>query len=437
MAKSKIAVIGSGIAGLSTAWLLSKQYDITVFEAADYAGGHSNTIDVTLNGISYPVDTGFLVHNDRTYPNLIALFKHIGLDTPASEMTFSVKLPHANLEWAGASVATLFAQKRNLFRPSFWRMVRDILNFNKRAHELLASVADNNTTLGELLVREGYSREFRDWYLLPMGAAIWSSPMDDMADFPAKTFIQFCLNHGLLQINDRPQWKSIRGGSRVYVQRLCQDIISQGGSVLLNTPVQRVTRHGDGVNVESTRGVEVFDKVVMACHTDQSLAILADAHAPEKALLEAVRYQPNIAYLHTDEALMPVRKSAWSAWNYYVGTVQEGQFPVAVTYWLNRLQPLPFDRAVMVTLNPPEPPRASETLRVIHYAHPLLDSAAYAAQQTLPSVQGVDRVYFAGAWASYGFHEDGLKSGLAVANLLGVYAPWQNVDVVDAVERAA
>ncbi|MEO6699288.1 MAG: FAD-dependent oxidoreductase [Paraperlucidibaca sp.] len=436
MTKSKIAVIGSGIAGLSSAWLLSKQHHITVYEAANYAGGHSNTVDVTLNGISYPVDTGFLVHNDRTYPNLIALFKHIGLDTPASDMSFSVKLPHVNLEWAGASIATLFAQKRNLFRPSFWRMIRDILNFNKRAHELLASVDDGTMSLGQLLDREGYSREFREWYLLPMGAAIWSSPMDDMADFPAKTFIQFCLNHGLLQVSDRPQWKSIRGGSRVYVQRLCKDIEKHAGRVLLNTPVLRVTRQADGVHVETAEGIEVFDQVVMACHTDQSLALLADAHPQEQAVLAAVRYQPNTAYLHTDESLMPKRKSAWSAWNYYAGESQNGQLAVAVTYWLNRLQPLPFDTTVMVTLNPPVPPSATKTLAVIDYAHPLLDGAAYHAQQALPSVQGLDRIYFAGAWASYGFHEDGLKSGLAVANLLGVYAPWQTA-VAEDLERAA
>lgn len=433
MTKSNIAVIGSGIAGLSSAWLLSKDHQVSVFEAADYAGGHSNTVDVELDDIRYPVDTGFLVHNDRTYPNLIALFKHIGLDTPASEMSFSVKMPHVNLEWAGATLSTLFAQKRNLFRPSFWRMIRDILNFNKRAHELLASVADSELSLGQLLDREGYSREFREWYLLPMGAAIWSSPMDDMADFPAKTFIQFCLNHGLLQISDRPQWKSIRGGSRVYVERLCHDIRQQGGRILLNTPVQRVSRQIDGVHIQTAAGVEVFDQVIMACHTDQSLALLSDAHAQEKAVLAAVRYQPNTAYLHTDISLMPHRKSAWSAWNYYAGAAENGQIPVAVTYWLNRLQPLPFTRAVMVTLNPPTAPRADDVLAVINYAHPLLDSAAYEAQQALPAIQGLDRVYFAGAWAGYGFHEDGLKSGMAVANLLGSYAPWQQGDL----ERAA
>ena len=417
----KIAVVGSGIAGLSAAWLLAKTHQVTVFEAADYAGGHSNTVDVSLDGLTAPVDTGFLVHNDRTYPNLIALFKLLKLDTPASDMSFSVKLPHLNLEWAGASLSTLFVQKRNLIRPGFWRMIRDILNFNKRSQTLLQDMRGSGLTLGQLLQREGYSQEFRDWYLLPMGAAIWSSPMDEMADFPAETFIQFCLNHGLLQINDRPQWKTIRGGSREYVKRLVGDI----GDVRLNTAVTQVKREQSGVAVTTAQGTEWFDKVILATHSDQSLAILSDALPAEREVLAAVRYQANTAYLHTDVDLMPSKRSAWSAWNYYTGAEQQGQFPVAVSYWLNLLQPLPFSQDVMVTLNPPTPPRTDKTLKVIEYAHPLLDSAAYEAQKQLPQVQGLDRVYFCGAWTGYGFHEDGIKAGMAVANLLGAYAPWQ------------
>ena len=417
----KIAVVGSGIAGLSAAWLLAKTHQVTVFEAADYAGGHSNTVDVSLDGLTAPVDTGFLVHNDRTYPNLIALFKLLKLDTPASDMSFSVKLPHLNLEWAGASLSTLFVQKRNLIRPGFWRMIRDILNFNKRSQTLLQDMRGSGLTLGQLLQREGYSQEFRDWYLLPMGAAIWSSPMDEMADFPAETFIQFCLNHGLLQINDRPQWKTIRGGSREYVKRLVADI----GDVRLNSAVTQVKREQSGVAVTTAQGTEWFDKVILATHSDQSLAILSDALPAEREVLAAVRYQANTAYLHTDVDLMPSKRSAWSAWNYYTGAEQQGQFPVAVSYWLNLLQPLPFSQDVMVTLNPPTPPRTDKTLKVIEYAHPLLDTSAYEAQKQLPQVQGLDRVYFCGAWTGYGFHEDGIKAGMAVANLLGAYAPWQ------------
>ncbi len=424
----KIAVVGSGIAGLSAAWLLARSaHQITVYEAADYAGGHSNTVDVSINNLHYPVDTGFLVHNDRTYPNLIALFKLLNIDTTASEMSFSVKLPHENLEWAGADLTTLFTQKRNLIRPQFWGMIRDILNFNKRAYELLAKARGTTLTLGQLLTNEGYGQAFKDWYLLPMGAAIWSSPMDEMADFPAETFIQFCLNHGLLQIADRPQWKSIRGGSREYVKRLCADI----GDVRLSTPVISVTRTAQGVLVESSQSSELFDHVILATHTNQALQLLKDAHAQERDVLAAIRYQPNTAYLHTDINLMPKRRKAWSAWNYYTGDLQDGRRPVAVTYWLNRLQVLPFDRAVMVTLNPPVPPKPDETLKVIEYAHPLLDNKAYAAQQQLDAIQGLDRVSFCGAWAGYGFHEDGLKAGMAVAQRLGASIPWLLTQVAD------
>lgn len=418
----KIAVVGSGIAGLSAAWLLAKTHQVTVFEAAHYAGGHSNTVDVELEGINYPVDTGFLVHNDRTYPNLIALFKLIKLDTTASDMSFSVKMPHLNLEWAGANLRSLFVQKRNLVRPGFWRMIRDILDFNKRSHALLAELRHSDMSLGELLVRERYSVEFRDWYLLPMGAAIWSSPMDEMAEFPAATFIQFCINHGLLQVSDRPQWRSIRGGSREYVLRLCADI----GDIRLNTPVRSVVRSDNGVLVRTDLGTEAYDRVIMATHTDQALAILHDAQVAERDVLAAIRYQPNIAYLHTDASLMPVRRAAWSAWNYYSGDAQNGQFPVAVTYWINQLQPLPFKQAILVTLNPPKAPAADKTLQVLEYSHPLLDGHAYRAQQALSAIQGLDRVYFCGAWAGYGFHEDGLKAGMAVAQLLGASIPWQH-----------
>lgn len=432
----KIAVVGSGIAGLSAAWLLSREHQVTVFEAASYAGGHSNTVDIVVDGISHPVDTGFLVHNDRTYPNLVALFRLLQIETPASDMSFSVKLPHVNLEWAGASLRTLFVQKRNLLRPGFWRMVRDILDFNQRARDLLTDIGDSNLSLGDLLTRERYSREFRDWYLLPMGAAIWSSPMDDMADFPAATFIQFCLNHGLLQISDRPQWKSIRGGSREYVRKLCAAI----GDVRLDTPVQAVRRTGQGVEVSSAAGSEYFDRVILATHSDQALALLQDALPAEREVLAAIRYQPNVAYLHTDSDLMPAHRAAWSAWNYYAGSEQDGRFPVAVSYWLNRLQPLPFTTPVMVTLNPPQPPRPQHTLRVIHYAHPLLDGKAYRAQQALAGIQNLDRVCFCGAWAGYGFHEDGLKAGMAVARLFGIEAPWLSagdVAVAAAAEEAA
>ncbi len=418
----KIAVAGAGIAGLSAAWLLARQHEVVLFEANDYAGGHSNTVDVTLDGITHPVDTGFLVHNDRTYPNLIRLFPLLGVDTPASEMTFSVSLPGADLEWAGADLGSLFAQRRNLLRPAFWRMVRDILRFNRVSRRLLADVQGSGLTLGQLLDRDGYSLEFRDWYLLPMGAAIWSSPLKGMADFPAETFLQFCLNHGLLQIFDRPQWKTVRNGSREYVRAMLQSL----PDVRLSSPVTAVRRLGDGIEVTTPSGRETFDRLIIASHTDQALAMLGDAALPaEREVLSAIRYQPNTAWLHTDPTLMPVRRKTWSAWNYYSRGLPDAEQPVAVTYWLNRLQPLPFTRDVFVTLNPPEAPAPAHVIRRLDYAHPLLDQAAYAAQRRLPSIQGLDRIYFCGAWAGYGFHEDGLKAGMAVARLLGARIPWE------------
>jgi predicted NAD/FAD-binding protein len=394
---------------------------VTVYEAASHAGGHSNTVDITLDGTTYPVDTGFLVHNDRTYPNLIQLMPLLGVETPSSDMSFSVKLPRENLEWAGSTLASLFVQPANLVRPGFWRMLRDIMDFNSRAGELLGMSRRLNYTLGELLDAEDFSREFMDWYLLPMGAAIWSSPLQNMRAFPAETFIQFCLNHGLLQIFNRPQWKTILGGSREYVRAMCDRI----GDVRLNAAVLGVRRDRDAVVVTTLSGEERYDRVILAAHTDQSLALLKDASTAEIAVLGSIAYQPNTAWLHTDTSLMPRRRGAWAAWNYYADDSAEKAGPVAVNYWLNKLQPLPFTTDVFVTLNPPKPPAASTVLKRIEYSHPLLDQLAYKAQQQLDAVQGLDRVYFCGAWSGYGFHEDGLKSGMRVAKLLGASIPWE------------
>ncbi|MDF3029516.1 MAG: NAD/FAD-binding protein [Moraxellaceae bacterium] len=418
----RIAVVGSGIAGLGAAWLLSPLHEVVLFEADDRAGGHANTVDITLDGITHPVDTGFLVHNDRTYPNLIRLFEHLGVTTPASEMSFAVSLPQDDLEWAGSSLGTLFAQRRNLWRPAFWRMLADILRFNRGANSLLDEARVSDATLGSLLDAGGYSSEFRRWYLYPMGAAIWSTPLAGMEKFPAETFLQFCLNHGLLQVFGRPQWKSVQDGSREYVRAMLKDI----REVRLGCPVHAVTRQAGGVLVDSAAGSENFDAVVLACHSDQALHLLRDANDAERDVLGAIRYQPNTAWLHTDAGLMPQRRGTWSAWNYYGHGAGDGTLqPVAVTYWLNRLQPLPFRSNVFVTLNPPVPPAAHAVIRRFDYAHPQLDQAAYHAQQKLASIQGRNHAWFCGAWAGYGFHEDGLKSGMAVARLLGASIPWE------------
>lgn len=420
--RKRIAVIGGGISGLSAAWLLAAQHDVTLFEAADYVGGHSNTIDVTLDGITHPVDTGFLVHNDRTYPNLIQLFAHLGVETVASDMSFAVAMPSLDLEWAGSNLDTVFGQRKNLLRPTFWRMLRDILRFNAQAARHLADARESGATLGELLQREGYGDTMRDWYLLPMAAAIWSSPNGEILQFPAATFLQFCLNHGLLQVNDRPQWKTVLGGSREYVRRMLPRI----QTVHVTTPVSAVWRNHEGVQVESALGRKRFDEVIFATHAPQTLAMLTDASADEIRILASVRYQPNRAVVHTDPSFLPRRKKLWSAWNYQGGPQgDELQRAVCVSYLINQLQPLPFNKPVIVTLNPWHEPAPEHLLREIHYEHPLFDAAAIAAQAELPAIQGVNGVWFCGAWCRYGFHEDGLQAGMAVARALGATVPWQ------------
>ena len=420
----KIAVIGSGIAGLSSAWLLARQHQVCLFEANDYAGGHSNAVDVCLDGITHPVDTGFLVFNRQTYPNLTQLFSLLNVEIANTDMGFSVRLPAENLEWAGSSLSSLFAQKANIFKPRFWLMIADILRFNHHAHRLLQRAKDEQLTLGQLLKAENYHAPFIDWYLLPMGAAIWSTPSEDMLNFPAESFLQFCINHGLLQINDRPQWLTVNNSSRQYVKRLCAGI----GDVRLNTPVFKVSARGeDGVMVSHQQGEELFDKVILATHSDQSLALLDTATAQEQAILSAIKYAPNVAYLHSDSSVMPRHKTAWAAWNYYNSAQDKARAPVAVTYWLNKLQPLPFKTDIFVTLNPPQAINESKIIRRFNYAHPQLNSAAYEAQKQLNQIQGQRGIYFCGAWAGYGFHEDGLKAGMRVARLLGANIPWEAV----------
>ena len=419
--RKRIAVVGSGISGLSAAWLLAQRHAVTLYEAAPRLGGHTNTVDVTLDGVTHPVDTGFLVFNHKTYPNLTALFDHLGVDSVESEMSFAVSLESPRIEWAGSSLATVFGQKRNLVRPEFWRMLADILRFNRESLEWLLRHADDGITLRAFLAAGGYSRAFADWYLLPMAAAIWSCPPGRMLDYPLATFVRFCHNHGLLQVFDRPLWRTVLGGGREYVNKLAAGI----EDIRLATPVRRLFRTPRGVLLAHDAEVEEFDQVVLACHSDQALAILDEEASPaERRVLGAIRYQPNRAVLHTDAALLPRERGLWSAWNYLSGGDERDQRPVSVSYLINRLQPLPFKQPVVVTLNPQRAPAPDKTIASFTYAHPIFDGPAIAAQRELPALSGRDRVWFCGAWGGYGFHEDGLRSGLAVAGALGCRPPW-------------
>jgi predicted NAD/FAD-binding protein len=411
--KQKIAVIGAGIAGLSAAWMLRDQHDVVLYEAEARPGGHADTQTVVVDGTTINVDTGFIVYNTGNYPNLTALFAELGVATQASDMSFGVSLGGGRLEYGGGSLAQLFAQPRNALRPRFWSMIRDLLRFYREAPKLLDSAGGE--TLGAYLDQNRYGVAFAEDHLLPMGAAIWSGSLAGMRDFPARSFVRFFVNHGLLSLSDRPAWRTVVGGSRSYVARLVQDL----PDVRLAQPVSRVERTASGMIVSHDRGEERFDEVIFACHADQALALLAQPSAAETALLGAFRFQDNIAVLHSDASVMPKRRRAWSAWN-YSDTTHDG--PVCLTYWMNQLQDLPGKIPLLVTLNPVATP--ANSLRQITYRHPQFDTAALDAQKLLDTIQGRDRAWFAGAWTGWGFHEDGIASAVRVATALGTAPVW-------------
>jgi len=414
----KVAVVGSGISGLSAAYRLGQTgHSVSLFEANDYFGGHTHTVDVTLGGTTYGVDTGFLVFNHKTYPNLVKLFEELAIDTVATDMSFSVKahLSNRTLEWSGNNINTVFAQRGNLVSPHFLRMLRDILRFNEEMTALAIAPSDikHAPTLGQYLIQHKFSTAFRDWYLLPMAGCIWSCPTAQMLAFPLSTFVRFCHNHGLLQINGRPQWHTVRGGARHYVDKMLASIPDKR----LSTPVLSINRVQIGsqtkINLTTHDGNETFDHVVLAVHSDQSLRLLKDPTAAESNLLSAVAYQPNRAVLHTDDSCLPSIRKTWSAWNYQSRTGNEPQ--VCVHYLINKLQPLPFKESVIVSLNPIDEPDPSKVIATFDYAHPVFDHVAISAQQNIEQIQGRQNTWFAGAWTGYGFHEDGLNSGLSVA----------------------
>ena len=422
----KIAIVGSGISGLGLAHTLRGQADLTLLEAGSYFGGHTHTVDLSLpthagGSQTFGIDTGFLVFNERTYPQLIQLFADLQVPTARSDMSFSVQVPGANgqrgLEWSGSSLNTVFAQRRNILNPRFLRMLRDVMRFNTLCTDIALRNAETELMqpLAGFLEQHHLSNEFRDWYFLPMLGCIWSCPTDQMLQFPVATMIRFCHNHGLIQVTNRPQWWTVAGGARQYVEKIVAHIPDKR----LNSPVQRITRDAQGVSIYTNGQTERFDKVVLACHSDQSLALLADPSRAEQQTLGAIRYQANRAVLHTDTSVLPRARRAWAAWNYQ-RAAHKGRdtAQVCLHYLINMLQPVPFEQPVVVSLNPVADIDPAQVHASFDYAHPVFDVAAIRAQGQVDALQGQQNTYFCGAWTGYGFHEDGLKSGLAVASRL-------------------
>jgi predicted NAD/FAD-binding protein len=428
----KIAIVGAGISGLGCAYALSKQdnCEITIYEGGSHIGGHSNTVDLTLDTaagkVSHGIDTGFLVFNQRTYPRLIRLFHEIDVEIAKSDMSFSVSIPKKNgdvLEWSGTSIDSLFAQRKNILSPSFLIMVRDIIRFNRICTKLAADkkLDEIDLTVGEFIKKHGFSQQFQDWYFLPMVGAIWSCPVSQMLAFPIATMIRFCFNHGLIQIADRPQWLTVKGGSREYVKKLCAHI-EQNRGTFIRERVTSVFRSGNQVKISTAHDAINYDQVVMACHSDQALDILSDPSAKEENILSAVKYQSNRAVLHTDSSLLPSQEKCWAAWNYASTKSENHQDQeVCVNYLINQLQPLPKSwgiQPVIVSLNPVVEPKAETIHADIQYAHPVFDQAAIVAQHELSLIQGLNNTWYCGAWTGYGFHEDGLRSGELVAEAI-------------------
>ncbi len=417
----KTAIIGSGISGLGAAYLLHPFHDITVYEKNNYLGGHSRTVTVNAPEGSVPVDTGFIVFNYRNYPHLTGLFSHLNVPVAKSDMSFGVSIDGGWLEYGTQYLSTMFAQKENILRPRYWRMVADILRFNK--HSLQYLEKDPAITLGQCLDELGMGEWFRSYYLLAMGGAIWSTPLAQMLEFPAHTFVRFFANHGLLSVNGQPQWYTVQGGSREYVALLTQKIRER---IRCGTGVKKVIRHADSVEVVDEEGnSQSYDQVIFACHSDQALRLLEQPSKQEQEILGAIRYQPNTMVLHSDVSFMPKRKGAWASWVYLSDSREDNASCVSLSYWMNRLQPLATEMPVIVTLNPSRQPAEDKIHDRYVFEHPVFDTGAIAAQRRMEEIQGTDRIWYCGAWQRYGFHEDGLLSAVNVANALGVEVPWK------------
>jgi predicted NAD/FAD-binding protein len=412
----RIAVVGSGIAGLASAWLLSRQHEVILFEAGNYLGGHTHTHDIRLHGRDYRIDTGFIVHNPLHYPLLTRLFDELGVASQPTTMSFSLHNEATGLEYNAATLDTLFCQRRNMLSPRFIGMVRDLMRFYREAPALLEQ-QDDSMTLGDYLDRHGYGAAFRDEHLVPMACALWSSPPGQILGFPARYLVQFMANHQMLQVSDRPQWRVVKGGSSTYVKALRAAWSVQER---LSCPVRSITRRADGVDVHSASGVEHFDQLVLACHSDQALALLADPDERETAILGAMTYQTNDTVLHTDDSLLPRRRKAWAAWNAWLP--RNPTQACTVSYCMNLLQGIDSPEPFIVTLNRTHAIDPDKVLRQMSYDHPVYSTASVAAQKRKPEIQGHRRTWFAGAYWGWGFHEDGMRSAVDVAQSLGV--PW-------------
>lgn len=412
--EKRIAIVGSGISGQTCGYILSKNHHVTLFEANHSLGGHTATIDIEMDGKQLAVDTGFIVFNDRTYPNFIKMMKQVGIHAKPTEMSFSVHNENSGLEYNGHSLNTLFAQRRNLLNPKFYHFIAEILRFNKLAKQINNNnIASNYDTLGDFLDRNQFGIYFADNYLYPMVAAIWSSSMNSCRDFPLRFFLQFFNNHGLLDITRRPQWYVIDGGSRSYIHKLTNEI----RDIRLNSPVQSIRRHANNVEIVSRGNAEIFDEVIIACHSDQALSMLSDASFNETTLLNAIKYRNNEVILHTDRSILPRRKTAYASWNYRVDT--NTKEPAKVTYNMNILQGLISSKPLCVTLNQTQKINPKEILREFNYSHPVFSVDTLDAQKKRSLICGKNRTHFCGAYWYNGFHEDGVKSALDVCQRFG------------------
>jgi predicted NAD/FAD-binding protein len=427
--QEKVAIIGSGISGLACAYFLDDYFDIKLYEKNDYLGGHSNTAKINYDGVDIAVDTGFIVFNYQTYPNLVKFFELLKVEVKKSNMSFAVKINDSQLEYAGTSLGSLFAQKKNLFDIKFLQMIFDILRFNKKAVELLNKEQSPNYSIKNFLDDLKLKEYFQQYYLLPMASAIWSSPLEKIIDYPAQSFVNFFKNHGLLSVSNQPQWYTVEGGSCEYVKKISQKISQEfsqkiSNKISCNDSVKKIYHDPQGkIVVVSEKSQEVFDKIIIATHSDQALAMLTNPSDIQQEILKNIKYQENIAILHKDQSLMPKAKKAWASWVY--SSKSNNKQDLSVTYWMNNLQAIDAKYPLFVTLNPNQEIDKNKIFAKYQYHHPIFDSEAIIAQQKISQMQGQNNIYFCGAYQAFGFHEDGLKSALNVLNKLKIKAPWQ------------